>query len=255
MPKPSRVPAPQGGTINRDIRHSDYTLAQRSVVCIPRRQGASAQFRRSLRALNGLPVRALLISGFLGSGKTTLLFDAARRLASDSQTVAVIENEVGEVGVHGYLSMEYLSVQELFGGCVCCTLADDVNKTIGRIEAPRQPYWVIVEPTGLARPSEVSTLVKRRPAAQDPRVLTLVDAERREVLTKTVTPLISAQIEAAHVIAVIKADLVEADALERVTTEDASINGKARIVAVSANRGKNVEVPLNAVVLRNPEEP
>jgi len=206
-----------------------------------------------VRAPHGPHVRVLVISGFLGSGKTTLLLSLARRLTADSQTVAIIENEVGEVGVDGaYLSMEGLSVQELFGGCVCCTLATDLSKTIGRIEALQHPDWVIVEPTGLAWPSEVLTLIGQRQVVLDARVLTVVDAERWDVIIEAVTPLITAQIEAAHVIAVNKADLVEDAALERVTAEVRSINGRARILAVSAGRGENVDMLLDAVVHRDP---
>ena len=68
-------------------------------------------------------MNVLCIAGFLGSGKTTILLEVARSLTEDGVRVAVIENEIGEVGVDGgYVREQGLPVQELFGGCICCTL-------------------------------------------------------------------------------------------------------------------------------------
>jgi G3E family GTPase len=98
-------------------------------------------------------LKLLLISGFLGSGKTTLLLQIARRLAAASQKVAIIENEVGEIGIDGqYLRREGLEVQEMFGGCVCCTLAVDLVTTLRKLEESVQPDRVILEATGVAPP-------------------------------------------------------------------------------------------------------
>jgi G3E family GTPase len=52
-------------------------------------------------------MKLLVIAGFLGSGKTTLLLEVARKLAAASQKIAIIENEVGEIGIDGkYLLQE-----------------------------------------------------------------------------------------------------------------------------------------------------
>lgn len=73
----------------------------------------------------------IIISGFLGSGKTTLLLGMARSLVEASIRVAIIENEVGEIGIDGqYLRQEGLEVQELFGGCICCTLSAGLVPTL-----------------------------------------------------------------------------------------------------------------------------
>ena len=79
----------------------------------------------------------LIISGFLGSGKTTLL----RHLASEfeltypSHKIAIIENEVGKVGVDGaFLKSENLLVREINSGCICCSpRAKAANAIIGRL--------------------------------------------------------------------------------------------------------------------------
>ena len=85
-------------------------------------------------------MKLLIIAGFLGSGRTTLLLEVARRLVAVPQKIAIIENEVGEIGIDGkYLHQKGLQVQELFGGCVCCTLSADLVSTLEKIEKLYQP--------------------------------------------------------------------------------------------------------------------
>ncbi len=46
-------------------------------------------------------MKLLIIAGFLGSGKTTLLLEVAQRLVAVPQKIAIIENEIGEIGIDG----------------------------------------------------------------------------------------------------------------------------------------------------------
>src|SRR5210317_1406548 len=102
-------------------------------------------------------MKLLIIAGFLGSGKTTLLLQVAKHLAAASKRIAIIENEMGEVGVDGdYLTLEGLHVQELLGGCICCTLAAGLVGTLEKVERLFQPDLVILEATGSARPSDIT---------------------------------------------------------------------------------------------------
>jgi G3E family GTPase len=98
-------------------------------------------------------VNVLCIAGFLGSGKTTVLLEVARVMAEDGLKLAVVENEIGEVGIDGsYVRDQGLPVQELFGGCICCTLQAGLAETLLAVESDHDPDWVIIEPTGLAAP-------------------------------------------------------------------------------------------------------
>ena len=79
-------------------------------------------------------MKLLLISGFLGSGKTTLMLAIIRKLMIKIQRLSIIENEIGELGIDGeYLQLEGLEVQELFGGCICCTLSVDLVSTLKKL--------------------------------------------------------------------------------------------------------------------------
>jgi len=74
--------------------------------------------------------RIILLSGFLGSGKTTLL----KRILSwetDLSDTVVLVNEFGDVGIDGALLKESGSdVVELASGCICCTLSNDLRRSL-----------------------------------------------------------------------------------------------------------------------------
>jgi G3E family GTPase len=95
----------------------------------------------------------LVISGFLGSGKTTLLLAVAKGLVASGRKVAIIENEIGKVGVDGEtIAAEGLAVKELFSGCICCSLRINLVNTLLELERTTEPDIVIIEPSGVAGP-------------------------------------------------------------------------------------------------------
>jgi G3E family GTPase len=188
-------------------------------------------------------MRLLIIAGFLGSGKTTLLLHIAKRLAAASQRIAIIENEMGEVGVDGdYLTLEGLHVQQLLGGCICCTLAAGLVGTLEKVERLFEPDLVILEATGSARPADITQILGRyRGDLGSIQVVTLVDASRHEMLMEVMTPLVTAQIEAADIVAVNKIDQVERESVERTIESARGLNSRARIVAISAEGGEQLD--------------
>ena len=181
-------------------------------------------------------MKLLIIAGFLGSGKTTLLLQVAKQLAAASRRIAIIENEMGEVGVDGeYLTLEGLHVQELLGGCICCTLAAGLLGTLEKVERLFQPDLVILEATGSARPSDITqNLRDYRANVGAIQIITLVDPSRHEMLMEVMTPLVTAQIQAADIVAVNKIDQVERETVQRTIQSARELNSRARIVAISA---------------------
>jgi G3E family GTPase len=195
-------------------------------------------------------VKLLCVAGFLGSGKTTLLLDLARRMTAASLRLAIVENEIGAIGVDGGFVREAgLPVRELFGGCICCTLQTGLVATLRAIAAEYDPDWVIVEPTGLAAPGDITTSVRALlPHIDHIRVVTLVDAERWEMLSQVVEPLITAQIAAADVIAVNKVDTVDGEVLAAVTAAVRRSNAAAPIIPVAAATGAGVQALYEALL-------
>ena len=195
-------------------------------------------------------MNVLCIAGFLGSGKTTVLLEVARAMAEDGSRLAVIENEIGEVGIDGgYIREQGLPVQELFGGCICCTLQVGLVETLLEVERRYEPDWVIVEPTGLAAPGDILELVVDHcPDVDRMRVLTLVDAVRWPMLLEIVEPLVTSQLEAADIVAVNKVDDVDEESLASVMTSVGRLAGTATVLPVSATTGAGMKRLLGAIV-------
>jgi len=195
-------------------------------------------------------VNLLCIAGFLGSGKTTVLLEVARAMTEEGWSLAVIENEIGEVGVDGgYVREQGLPVQELFGGCICCTLQSGLVETLQTVESRYSPDWVIVEPTGLAAPGDLlGVVVDHCPEVDVIRVLTIVDAARWPMLLEVVEPLVTAQLEAADIVAVNKIDAVDDEALAAIVQSVRALAGKATVLRVSAATGAGMKRLLGAFV-------
>jgi G3E family GTPase len=195
-------------------------------------------------------MKLLIIAGFLGSGKTTLLLEVARRLVAVPQKIAIIENEVGEIGIDGkYLHQEGLQVQELFGGCICCTLSADLVSTLEKVEQLFQPAVTIIEPTGLASPGDVVAAVQDHATmVTDIRVLVLVDATRYEMLYEMLTPLITAQIQSADIVVINKIDRVDGTNVDLIRKNVDQLNPRAKVAAISVEKKTNLEPLLRDLV-------
>lgn len=126
-----------------------------------------------------------LITGFLGSGKTTLVSALLRQ--EDMRQVAVVVNEMGEIGIdHELISYSSENISLLANGCICCSVRTDLQETLRELFAQKRAGQVldfdrvVVETTGLADPAPVmQTLFSDTLLAAQFRldgVITLVDA-------------------------------------------------------------------------------
>lgn len=188
-------------------------------------------------------MRMLSVCGFLASGKTTLILELAKRLKPAFNKMVILENEVGQIGIDDqYLRKNGLQVQELFGGCVCCTLASNLVTTLEKIKETFDPDLIILEATGVARPDDLSSSVSKYcPIVEENRVLTLVDVVRYDMLMELMEPLITAQIESAHVIAMNKIELVEEQEIASLEKKIRELNGTSTIIPISADKDINLD--------------
>ena len=89
-----------------------------------------------------------VVTGFLGSGKTTFLAWYIRWLKKSGIRACVIENEFGRAGVDGaLLKTTGVTLREISGGCVCCTLKVTLHQLLG--ELSEHYDRILLEPSGL----------------------------------------------------------------------------------------------------------
>jgi G3E family GTPase len=154
----------------------------------------------------------VLLTGFLGAGKTTLLnrLLANRATRGETRKLGVIVNELGEVGIDGALLGSDARQIELPGGCVCCVLGDELDKTV--IDLVQQNPGldaIVLETTGVAEPLPIAWALAREPVRDHVRlamVVTLVDATNFRA-SRDVSVAVAAQVAYADVLLVTKADL------------------------------------------------
>ena len=153
----------------------------------------------------------LLLGGFLGSGKTTLLMRILRRLDERGCSAAVIENEIGDIGVDTQaVKTGELYVRPLFGGCVCCQLSAGLLETVDQIQAELKPDWLAVELTGLAAMDNLREAFDRYGSAMSIHSLAIVDSTRWEALLPVCGELLQRQLLGADAVLLGKTDIAPA---------------------------------------------
>jgi G3E family GTPase len=198
-----------------------------------------------------------VVTGFLGSGKTTLINRLLKR--PDMNRVAVIVNELGEVGIDNDL-VEVSSEQMMLlnNGCLCCVLRGDLEETMRDLFIKRRNGEIIdfdrvvIETTGLADPAPVmQTLMTDTMLEEQYRldcVVTLVDAVNGLGQIATLPEPVK-QAALADRLVITKSDLVDAAKLEELEAKLRELNPPAPI-----KRALNGEIELAFLVdvgLRN----
>jgi G3E family GTPase len=150
----------------------------------------------------------IVLTGFLGSGKTSFLQHFIEYQVQLNRFVAVIQNEIGEIGLDGKLLDHDYALTEIDEGCICCTLVGNLKNAIHQILSSFHPDRIVLETTGLANPynlldeiSEVEDLVRFD------SVTTMIDAMNIEKTLKDYD-VARHQIKAADILLLNKADLV-----------------------------------------------
>lgn len=155
--------------------------------------------------------------------------------ADGSTKVAIIENEIGQVGIDtAFTEGTGLYTTELFNGCVCCSIAGSLMDSLAQMEEEMHPEWVILETTGLARPGDVAEqLHEYYDENMNITIFNILDSRRWLKLVPVVGTLIDDQLEAADYVLMNKIDAVDAETLDKV---EAAVKEKkdTRIFRVSA---------------------
>lgn len=178
-----------------------------------------------------------LVTGFLGSGKTTLI--SKLLLHPDMRRVAVVINEIGEIGIdHDLVTLSSENITLLANGCICCSVRTDLQETLRDLFAQRRVGEVfdfdrvIVETTGLADPAPVvQTLASDTLLAAHYRLdglITLVDGLHGVGQIDQQTEAVK-QIAIADKILLTKTDLTSAEHLETLCGRIRQLNSQSPI--------------------------
>lgn len=172
-----------------------------------------------------------ILTGFLGSGKTTLLSYVMRH-GLGKKRVAIIMNEIGDVGIDGTVITGLEGVEsmvELNNGCVCCTI-DDYRFAIAvqQITEEVKPDLLIIETTGLADPTPIVDRLRTASVARD-AVITTVDAATFLALSAE-HEVLDEQVRGADFLVLNKIDLVSAEQRQRVEARLHQLNRRALLL-------------------------
>ncbi len=157
----------------------------------------------------------LVLGGFLGSGKTTVVRHLLAEAQRTGRRLAVVSNEFGALGIDAALIGDRPGdMVELAGGCVCCTLSNELRDTLQLLRERADPDCIVVECSGLALPFDTQLHLYRPPLRDwvgDEACVVVVDSERVD----EADPLFEEQLQSADLLVLNKVDLVGEAGLQR----------------------------------------
>jgi G3E family GTPase len=181
-----------------------------------------------------------ILTGFLGAGKTTLL----NRILHEQHghKIAVIENEFGQENIDNEILVQDGAEQivEMNNGCICCTVRGDLIVALTTLSQKRNSGEldfdrVVIETTGLANPGPVAqTFFMDEEVAMHyllDSIITVVDAKHgMQQLDEHEEA--QRQVGFADKMLLSKTDLVNPDAVERLSARLRRMNPRAPVSKV-----------------------
>lgn len=186
----------------------------------------------------GVPI--ILVTGFLGVGKTTLINHLLT--ASQGRRLAAVVNDFGAVNIDADLIAENADgVMSLTNGCICCSLQGDLLRTLsGLLRREPPPEGIVIETSGVSDPAEIVRSLLDPVIWKDATLETVIAvADARALADDPVLlddALCRSQIASADIVALNKADLVDAGDLARARAAVAALKPERVIFPVAEGR-------------------
>jgi len=187
-----------------------------------------------------------IVTGFLGAGKTTLALGLIQSGAM--RDVVLIVNDFGEASFDSIqIGSTGASYQAMDGGCICCSVKDDLLKTlheIPRLFPDKKKVWI--ETSGISDPTDLVTLFESSSFLYESYVLNsvvcVVDARNdfNWLMKQDSAPQ---QLAAASCVVLNKYNLSD-QGVDDLRMEVGSLNPIAEIQVVSLSDGKPISMDI-----------
>ncbi len=161
-----------------------------------------------------------MIVGFLGSGKTTAIAKLIKQRPAGEEW-SILVNEFGVVSIDHALvdsSCKGIAVQELGGGCACCTLAFVFQPLLTQFISRTQPDRLIIEPSGLSHPAKVVDILRSPGFAGSidlRNIICLIDPEVFEDFRWRETEVFQDQVQLADIVVLNWTDSRDRELIDR----------------------------------------
>ncbi len=161
-----------------------------------------------------------VIVGFLGSGKTTAIAKLIDQRSVGEQW-SILINEFGMVSIDHALvdsSLEGIAVEELGGGCACCTLALVFRPLLAQFIRRTKPDRLILEPSGVSHPAKVVDILRSPDFASaiDLRnIICLIDPKDFEDVRWRETAVFQDQVQLADIVVLNWTDSRDRELIDR----------------------------------------
>ncbi len=183
-------------------------------------------------------VPTLVIGGYLGAGKTTLVNHLLR--TAKGRRIAVLVNDFGEIAIDADLIIGAEGgVISLAGGCVCCTIGEDLIGAIETLLARKPaPDLLLIETSGVGLPAAVAQTAGLLAGLAIEGTVVLMDAETVQGAAddRYVGDTVRRQLAQADLLFLNKTDLLTGSALLECRAWLQTLNLSAPIIDTDHNR-------------------
>lgn len=168
-------------------------------------------------------MKTIIVSGFLGSGKTTFI----NHILGFNKNTLVLENEFGDVSIDSML-IKNDDIIEINSGCICCGLKNDFKEIIHKIKKDQFEY-IIIEPTGIAKLTDILEVLKDEENLQIQKCVTIVDCDSYICFHEDFGEFFNDQIKKADIIYITNIENLEEEKIEEVKKSIGQFNKTAII--------------------------
>ena len=181
-----------------------------------------------------MKIKIDIFSGFLGAGKTFLI----KKLIKDGvyeESIAIIENEFGEVSIDALILRESnIKIKEINSGCICCEVTGDFKDAVLEVIKKYNPTRVIVEPSGVAKLTDIVKVFKDeklRDKVQIDNIITVIDPEKFELYITNFKDFYEDQILNTKKIVLSRTQNINNEKLDDIFLKIRKINKRAVIIS------------------------